>query len=108
MQETTIIDHIKTAEFPLAVTLLNLGFPIQKLETDATTPSRTIFVFKYSQELEATIDAYWNDGLLIEPKAFFGTTRELKSRMKSTVYGDFMSSKGVKSRMPSDGYDPRR
>ena len=82
----TLTDNIRTVEFSLSITLIYLGFPLLRLETNSTTPSRTVFVFKYSAEIENAIDMYWNDGHLVEPKKFWGVARELKSRMRSTQY----------------------
>ncbi len=74
-------DFFKTNDFLLATTLLCLGFTIERL--DRTNFNKVAFIFKRSEELENTVQAFWNNQLEINPRAFFNSQKELKSRIYS-------------------------
>ena len=68
-----------TSEFPLAITLVCLGFCLEGV--DKTNPRRCDFVFVHSRELDESIQSYWRRELLVEPQLFFLTSKNLKSRL---------------------------
>ena len=81
-QAITSVNTVETTEYSLASTLLCLKFPLEEIRS---TPPQTIWVFRFSEELEQTIDAFWAGALLVEPKTLHQACRELKSRMRSTI-----------------------
>ncbi len=62
--------------------LVILGFPI--LTLNSTKYPQVSFHFGKSKKLEETMESFFNGSLLIEPKIYQATVRELKSRIKST------------------------
>lgn len=80
-------ERISFSEFPLAITLICLGFKLVALNKDPKTPERIDFIFDKNDAVEKSIASYWEGNLLVEPKAFWNISRELKSRMRSeTAY----------------------
>lgn len=67
-------------DLALASTLYYLGFSIIRIEEKGNP--KVSFIFEKSNELEDTIGRYWDGLLLVDPKLFWGTVRELKSRVK--------------------------
>lgn len=70
----------ETSDFPLAVTLLSLGFPLQQL--DSSNPLRAVFCFTQSVTLQKTVDDFWNSKISIEPISFLNNQRALKARIR--------------------------
>lgn len=70
----------ETSDFPLAVTLLSLGFTLQQL--DSSNPSRAVFFFTSSEALQKTVDDFWNGKISIEPLSFLNNQRALKARIR--------------------------
>ena len=77
--ETTIV----FTEFPLAITLMCLNYPLLSIESNKNDPQRLGFVFEKNVAIERLIKAYWGSNLLIEPKKFWNMSREIKSRIRS-------------------------
>lgn len=73
----------KTSDLPLAVTLVNLGFKL--LGVDSQNPSRVIFLFRTSSNLTKSLNDFWQGRISVEPKSFWSTQRELKSRIRNQV-----------------------
>lgn len=71
-----------SSELALCAALICLEFPLDSL--DKSTPQRTIFQFKRSEELDLAVANFWQRKLLLEPLAFFEAQRYLKSR----IYGE--------------------
>ncbi|PIP30675.1 hypothetical protein COZ22_01405 [bacterium (Candidatus Howlettbacteria) CG_4_10_14_3_um_filter_37_10] len=71
-----------TNDFALAVTLLCLGFIIINL--DKTNPVKVYFLFERSNRLDQAINDFWNNQILVNPKVFFNTQKELKARIYSS------------------------
>lgn len=75
-------DHsFRTGDLSLAATLLSLGFSLVSLDT--TDPSRVIFEFSSDAKLNEVVSAFWKGSLVVEPKTFWNTQRELKARIRS-------------------------
>lgn len=53
-----------------------------KIETvDKSDPSRAVFIFPRTKELDALIQGFWSKTLLVEPQAFSACLREIKTRL---------------------------
>lgn len=74
-------DFFETSDLPLATTLAVLGFSLHHL--DASNPSRVRFFFNKTTALEKTLAKFWIGRIVVEPKAFWNTQRELKSRIRA-------------------------
>jgi len=72
----------EVADLALASALQYLGFTIVALNRNPKEHPKVSFIFEKSNELEDTIGRYWDGLLLVDPKLFWGTVRELKSRVK--------------------------
>lgn len=66
------------SDLSLASTLY-IWFPI--IETDFSDSKKAVFYFQQSQELQDTINNYWRNELLVEPKTLFQSIKLLKSRI---------------------------
>jgi hypothetical protein len=62
--------------------LLILSFPVKL--TKHTENGRVCFYFQQSQELQKTINDFWNGTALVEPKAYFNSIKIAKSRIFSS------------------------
>lgn len=67
-----------TADLALATTL-NLSIPLKYV--DKSKGSRVEFIFDNSAELNELVEAFWQDGVRIEPKRFYQQLRILKARI---------------------------
>ena len=72
-------DYIRFTEFPLAISIICCMGLSPVFNRD---PKSTQIEFIFPKEASKIIDAYWNGGLLIEPKQFWQVSRELKARMR--------------------------
>ncbi len=72
-------DHLKTSELSLAASLVYFGFPLSRLEP--TDSRRLNFVFHLEKGLDEIVQGYWADTLSVNPKRYFYTLKELKSRV---------------------------
>ena len=72
-------DVFQTADLSLAVALCASGFVVE--EMNKVSPTRSMFVFKDSAELQATVGGYWRGELRVEPQAFFNQMKILKARI---------------------------
>lgn len=70
---------VELHELSLAAALLTLGFvpSIQK-----SNNRKYIFSFQKTSELEKAIDTYWSNQMLLNPKHYWNSVRELKARMQ--------------------------
>ncbi|OGC59851.1 hypothetical protein A3A70_03045 [candidate division WWE3 bacterium RIFCSPLOWO2_01_FULL_42_11] len=73
--------YFTSSELSLCAALITLGFPLYSL--DKTNPQKAVFVFKYTPDLDKTIEEFWSKQLRIEPISFFEAQRFVKSR----IYG---------------------
>ena len=74
--------YIEVADLGLASTLQYLGFSIVAINKDPKEYPKANFVFEKTEELDNAISRYWQGLLLVEPKVYWNTTRELKSRIR--------------------------
>ena len=69
--------YFSTSDFPLSASLLTLGFEFIKTEKS----ERVYFHFRRSTELDETVNKYWCNCLLVEPRAFFSGQKFLKEKI---------------------------
>lgn len=73
---------IKLTDLPMAVTLVTLGATLLDIRQDPSDYYRLNFIFENSDTVEKIMAGYWNGNLLVEPKAFWNVSREIKSRIR--------------------------
>ncbi len=71
--------YFKHQDICLIATLCCNGCVVEDI--DKTIPSKVAFKIKEDKKLGQLIQDYWTNQLLIEPKAFFGCLKELKTRI---------------------------
>jgi hypothetical protein len=74
-QDTTYV----TYDLALCCTLLCFDFTLAGLET--TDQRKVGFVFEESEKLQNAIKKYWDNRLVVNPKDYFNTLKDLKSRI---------------------------
>ena len=70
-------------DLALVAALRCQGFSIESINRDPKNYPKVSFLFFKSNQLQETINAYWEGSLLIEPKTYWHAIRELKSRIKA-------------------------
>lgn len=75
------MSHFRTSDFPLGISLITLGFKLNHLSKG--TDGRITFNFERTQGLDETVQAFWRDEILVEPKLFYLNQKLLKSRILS-------------------------
>jgi hypothetical protein len=71
-----------TNDISLSASLLCLGFELEMI--DKKDRSKSVFVFKKTDELNQAIKNYWSNKLSLNPKDFFNCLKELKTRIYSS------------------------
>jgi hypothetical protein len=69
----------RTADLALTAALCVHGFAIEKVER--VTPTRSVFIFSKSDQLEEIIERYWRRELTVEPQEYFDQLKVLKARI---------------------------
>lgn len=74
-----------TYDLALCCALLCFGFTLEGLET--SDRRKTGFVFDENEKLREAIKQYWNNRMAVNPKDYFNTLKDLKSRIyaKSSI-----------------------
>lgn len=79
-------ETFSTGEFPLAITLIILGFQLECIDRDPASSGRCFFLFDRSSEngekLDEAVQAFWRDEIRVAPRKFYEVSRELKSRIR--------------------------
>jgi len=68
---------------PLVSVLHYFNFPV--LSISQKSPRHAYFEFADTEKLRDTSNRYWNGELLVEPKRFFATTKEIKARLYGQI-----------------------
>ncbi len=71
-------EYYSTSDLYL-VSTLTLWFPIESL--DKSNPEKTIFNFLLTTHFQETINKYWRNELLVEPKALLNNLKVIKTRL---------------------------
>jgi len=72
-------DEFRTADLSLTAALGVSGFVVEEMER--VSPTRSVFIFQSSTELQEAMSAYWRGDLRIEPQSFFNQLKSLKARI---------------------------
>lgn len=78
MNKINKTNNYKTSSLPLA-TFLSIQQPI--IDIDRESPTRALFVFDQTTELESLITDYWAGNTLVEPQAYFNQLKIVKARL---------------------------
>ena len=70
-----------TFDLGLATALISVGFSLISL--DRENLRKVQFVFRRSDGLDDTIDAYWENKLEVKARTYFDTSKMLKNRLYS-------------------------
>ena len=81
MQPAIALKLWSSSDLALTACLINKGFKIVSL--DRTLPSKILFQFEQTPELEQTVDDFWADRLMVSPRIFFDNIRLIKNRIYS-------------------------
>lgn len=76
-------EHIEISDLALVSALQCLGFSIVAFNHDPKEFPKVGMVFKKTEELEQAVQNYWNGTLLLEPKNYWNSIREIKSRIRT-------------------------
>jgi len=68
-----------TDYFPLVCTLIYHDFPI--VSVNRNSPKHSYFEFIETKKLKTISERFWAGTLRVEPKKFYNTTKEIKSRL---------------------------
>lgn len=71
----------QTTDIGLITTLLIQGVYVD--HTDSSNPKRVVFFFEQSDKLADNLKKYWEGSLLVEPKTYWNTLREVKGRIRN-------------------------
>jgi hypothetical protein len=75
-----INDLFRTSDLALSAALVALGFCLEAVEKEYP---KSTFIFKRSEALDEAIQGFWASSLRIEPKTYFNSVKEVKSRLYS-------------------------
>ena len=79
MKKDNSVSFYRTSDLALTCALCIVGFIAEDVE--AIGPTRSVFVFKSSEELSTAIKRYWMSELRVEPQAYFNMLKVLKARL---------------------------
>ena len=72
-------DSFRTADLSMVAALCVSGFVVEEMER--VSPTRSVFIFQGSAELQQLVNGYWRGELQVEPQAFFNQLKVLKARI---------------------------
>ncbi len=75
--------YFETTDISLANTLYYFGFKIESINKN--NPTRAVFIFDKSKELDALTQGFWSHSLQVEPLAFLNSLKEVKTRLYQQV-----------------------
>ncbi len=75
--------HIEISDLALASALQYLNFTVIAINKDPKEHPKVTFVFEKTDELNNAVYRYWEGLLLVEPKSYWNTARELKGRIRT-------------------------
>lgn len=76
-------DRIELADMGLVSSLVSLGFPVLTTLRNPSDYQKVNFVFLKTEKLEEAIKNFFDGSLLVEPKSYWATVRELKGRIRA-------------------------
>jgi hypothetical protein len=78
----TISGQERIRDLGLVAALVTAGFTVKTTETDG---QRVYFIFDGTPQIQAAIDGYWANTLIVSARQYSDTTRMLKSRIYNGV-----------------------
>jgi len=72
-------DEFRTADLSPVAALCVSRFVVEEMER--VSPTRSVFIFTSTAELQEAVDGYWRGDLRIEPQSFFNQLKILKARI---------------------------
>jgi len=75
-------DYIEISDLALVSALQCLGFSFIRTKGDPDEYPKIRFIFSKTNKLERIITNFWDGTLLVEPKNYWRTVREIKSRIQ--------------------------
>ena len=72
-------NEFRSADLSLVAALCVSSFVVEELER--VSPTRSVFIFTDSTELQELVNRYWRGDLQVEPQAFFNQLKVLKARI---------------------------
>jgi len=79
MNQSNKINIFRTADLAITAALSVSGFVVDEVER--VSPSRSVFIFRDSAQLQEAVKQYWRCELRIEPQAYFNQLKVLKARI---------------------------
>ncbi len=61
--------------------LLSLGFNL--LTLDKENPQKVKFIFEWTEDIDESIKAYWDHGLMVDGHTYFNALKRLKNQIYS-------------------------
>jgi hypothetical protein len=83
IKSDVVTDSVKITEFPLAATLVLLGYELKSIEIVANEPQKFEFFFEKDEAIGRIAIGYLNGNLLVEPKKFLEVRKEINSKIKN-------------------------
>ena len=72
-------EGFRTADLSLTAALCVSGFVVEEMER--VSPTRSVFIFKDSSDLQESVNGYWRGDLRVEPQSFFNQLKTIKARI---------------------------
>ena len=72
-------EFFESSDISLVAALCCLGFHLDTI--DKTNPKRAIFIVRRDQGLDEVIQRFWSHAVLVDPMAYFGALKEIKTRL---------------------------
>ena len=79
MTREIIQENFRTADLALTAALSVSGFIVQEMER--VNPTRSVFIFQNSVELQEKVAGYWRNELRVEPQTYFNQLKIIKARI---------------------------
>jgi hypothetical protein len=70
----------ETPDFALSTVLATLGFNLETL--DRQNPTKVVFIFQNSPDLQATVKKYFSNQLKVNPQLLFASQKTLKTYLR--------------------------
>lgn len=77
-------NFFKTSDLHIASVLIALAYPLNRIERQSS--GRAIFFFKDTPSVQAVIQDFWDQKLLVNPQTIFDALKLLKNRLHHSSY----------------------
>ena len=79
MKSQNLNTFYRTSDLALCGALVCLGFVVQEVER--VNPSRVVFIFQDSSQLQEVVGEFWRNELKVDPLKYFSEIKLLKARI---------------------------